>query len=78
MTILTSTYQVPFAMGGIRANLGITSSKFGGDTQTNLPAACTPVYKISNAMNNDGVITSRDLGNEFEALFFLCKKTLLL
>lgn len=49
-------------------------SNLGGDIQTDLPTACIPVPKISNAMNNDGVITSRDLSNELEEPLFMQKK----
>ena len=49
-------------------------SNFGGDIQTDLPTAYIPVPKISHAMNNDGVITLRDLGNEFEEPLFMQKK----
>lgn len=52
-------------------------SNFGGDIQTDLPTACIPVPKISNAMNNDGVITSRDLSNELEEPLFMQKKNLM-
>ena len=49
-------------------------SNFGGDIQTDRPTACVPVPKISNAMNNDGVITLRDLSNELEKPLFMQKK----
>lgn len=53
-------------------------SNLGGDIQTDLPTACIPVPKISNAMNNDGVITSRDLSNELEEPLFMQKKKYLM